>query len=164
MAVGSQVPGPPPLRPFGLILRHDGSWIHEGQPILNQRLRAAFDHGVCFLPGEGADGEDVYVVALGRFRGQIEVEEAGFFVRMFDAQTGALALSDRSTETLEVASLHLSEHGGAVLCRVKRDLHPTGLLARFSHAAQAELFHAVQEDESGAFLSIGGARESLPDL
>ena len=164
MATGSGQPGPPPLRPSGLILHHDGSWSHEGQPIVNRRLREAFDQGVRFLPGEGADGEDVYVVALGHFRGQIEIEEAGFFVRMFDAQTGSVTLSDRSTERLEVASLHPSKHGGALLCRVKRDLHSAGLLARFSHAAQAELFHAVEEDESGVFLPIGGNREALPDL
>ena len=27
-------PGAPPLRPFGLVLHHDGRWSHEGQPIL----------------------------------------------------------------------------------------------------------------------------------
>ena len=34
---------PPPLRPFGLVLHHDGSWSHEGVPIRNARLRTAFD-------------------------------------------------------------------------------------------------------------------------
>jgi hypothetical protein len=33
------VQGPPPLRPFGLILYHEGSWTHDGQPIANRRLR-----------------------------------------------------------------------------------------------------------------------------
>ena len=27
--------GPPPLRPFGLVLHHDGRWTHEGIPIQN---------------------------------------------------------------------------------------------------------------------------------
>ena len=31
--------GPPPLRPFGLVLHHDGRFTHEGEPILNRRLR-----------------------------------------------------------------------------------------------------------------------------
>ena len=43
-------PGPPPLRPFGLVLHHDGSWTHEGVPLLNRRLRAAFDRAVRYLP------------------------------------------------------------------------------------------------------------------
>jgi len=37
--------GPPPLRPFGLRLHHDGRWSHEGTPIANARLRALFDKG-----------------------------------------------------------------------------------------------------------------------
>jgi hypothetical protein len=73
------VPGPPPLRPFGLVLHHDGRWSHEGVPIRNRRLRAAFDRSVRYLPDAS-----VFVVQLGRFRGQIEVEEAAFFVRAFD--------------------------------------------------------------------------------
>jgi hypothetical protein len=155
---------PPPLRPFGLLLHHDGAWTHEGQPILNRRLREAFDRGVRFFPGGGADGEDVFVVSLGRFRGQIDVEEAPFFVRQFDPPTGALTLSDRSTERLDVASLHVSSRDGALLCRVKRDLAPAGLLARFSHAAQADLLHEVEDGSHGQLLCIGGVRYPLPDL
>jgi hypothetical protein len=161
---GAEDRDPPPLRPFDLLLHHDGSWTHEGQPILNRRLREAFDRGVRFLPGEGADGEDVFVVSLGRFRGQIDVEEAPFFVRQFDASTGALTLSDRSTERLDVASLQLSPRDGALLCSVKRELAPAGLLARFSHAAQADLLHEVEDSERGPSLRIGGVRYPLPDL
>ena len=155
---------PPPLRPFGLLLHHDGSWTHEGQPILNRRLREAFDRGVRFLPGEGADGEDVFVVTLGRFRGQIDVEEAAFFVREFDPPSGALTLSDRSTETLDVASLHVSPRDGALLCHVKRDLAPVGLLARFSHASQADLLHEVEDGARGPSLRIGEIDYLLPEL
>jgi hypothetical protein len=152
-------PGPPPLRPFGLVLHHDGRWSHEGAPILNARLRAAFDRGVRFLPAEG-----VYVVQLGRFRGQIEVEEAAFFVRSFDPASGAITLSDRSEERLAPESLHGSPRDGALLCRVKRELAADGLLARFSHAAQAQLLCAVEESEAGPRLRIGGRAELLPPL
>ena len=44
--------GPPPLRPFGLVLHHDGRWTHEGVPVTNRRLREAFDRSVRFLPAE----------------------------------------------------------------------------------------------------------------
>jgi hypothetical protein len=161
---GAELPSPPALRPFGLMLHHDGSWTHDDQPIANRRLREVFDRGVRFLPGEGADGEGVFVVALGHFRGQIEVEEAAFFVRAFDPETGAIALSDGSLEPLDVASLRASPRDAALLCRVKRDLEPAGLLARFGLAAQAELFNAVEEAGGGTGLRIAGVWQRLPEL
>jgi hypothetical protein len=151
--------GPPPLRPFGLVLHHDGSWTHEGVPLLNRRLRQAFDRSVRYLPEEG-----VYVVQLGRFRGQIEVEEAAFFVREFDAGSGAIRLSDGSREPLEPGSLGLSPRDGALLCRVKRDLVRGGLPARFTHAAQADLLHAVEDTPGGPGLRLAGVLHPLPGI
>ena len=150
-------PGPPLLAPFGLVLHRDGSWTHEGVSVTHPRLRAAFDRSVRFLPGEG-----VYVVQLGRFRGQIEVEEAAFFVREVDLARGTLRLSDGSIEHLDVASLRTSSHDGAWLCTVKRDLHPEGLPARFTHASQAELLGAVEAGEAGPRLRIAGEARRLP--
>ena len=151
---------PPPLRPFGLVLHRDGSWTHEGVPILNRRLRAAFDRSVRFLPDEGG----VYVVQLGRFRGQIEVEEAAFFARSVDAESGTVHLSDGSAECLDPATLHPSPHDGAWLCRVKRDLAPAGLLARFTHAAQAEILASVDEAEDGRghVIRLAGHAHPMP--
>jgi hypothetical protein len=153
------VKGPPPLRPFGLVLHHDGRWTHEGQPIRHARLRAALDRSVRFLPEEG-----LYVVQLGRFRGQIEVEEAAFFVREVDLASGELRLSDGSREPLDVASLVASPRDGALLCRVKRALAPGGLPARFRAAAQAELLQAALETPEGPALRIGGTLVGLPPL
>jgi len=155
---------PPELRPFGLVLHHDGSWTHEGQPIEHRRLREAFDRGVRYLPGEGADREGVFVVTLGRFRGQIEVEEAAFFVRSFDPQTGSIALSDGAIEPLDVESLRTSPRDAALLCRVKRDLAAAGLLARFSRGAQAELLAAVEDAGEGPVVRVAGVRHHLPEL
>ncbi|MDJ0851952.1 MAG: hypothetical protein QNK04_26575 [Myxococcota bacterium] len=154
--------GPPPLRPFGLVLHHDGSWSHEGVPVLNRRLRRAFDKSVRFLPEEGEDG--VYVVQLGRFRGQIEVEEAGFFVRDFDAASASVGLSDGSREAFEPASLGVSERDGALLCRVKSDLREGGLLARFGQAAQAELLLAVEDTSQGPRLRLAGVLHAIPEI
>ena len=125
--------GPPLLRPFGLVLHHDGSWTHEGVPIGNRRLRAAFDRSVRYLPEE-----QKYVVQLGRFRGQIEVEEAAFFVRDFDAQTGRIGLSDGSAERLDTATLRTSPRDGALLCAVKPELASRGLAARLAKRAGTE--------------------------
>jgi hypothetical protein len=151
--------GPPPLRPFGLVLHHDGSWTHEGHPISHAKLRAHFDKSVVYLPAERK-----YVVTLRHFRGEIAVEEAAFFVRAFDPGTGRIALSDHSEESLEPATLVPSPIDGALLCRVKRALAPEGVLARFTHAAQAELLQAVDVGPAGVRVRIGGAWHALPEL
>lgn len=150
--------GPPPLAPFGLVLHHDGRWSHEGQPIRHARLRAAFDRAVRYLPEPG-----VFVVQLGRFRGQIEVEEAAFFVREVDLASGLLRLSDGSREALDPASLRLSPIDGALLCNVKRELSPQ-IAARFTQAAQAELLLGVEEGPDGPALRLAGTLRLLPPL
>lgn len=154
MSVSSR-PGAPPLTPFGLVLHHDGRFRHEGQPIRHQRLREHFDRSVVYLPEEGK-----YVVTLGRYRAEIEVEECGFFVRSFDVGSGRIRLSDRSEERLDPASLRLSPRDSATICTVKCKLVPGGLAARFNHGAHAELLQAIEEREGGFVLEIAG--EWLP--
>lgn len=151
--------GPPPLRPFGLRLHHDGRFSHEGEPIRHAKLRAHFERSVEYLPDEGK-----FIVRLGHFRGQVEVEEAGFFVRSFDPATGEVALSDGTRERLDVASLVSSPIDAALLCRVKRALAPEGLLARFMSGAQAELLLGVESDDAGFWVRIGSARIAFPEL
>ena len=148
---------PPPLRPFGLRLHHDGSWTHDGQPIWNRKLRAAFDRSVRYLPDE-----DCFVVQLAHFRGQIEVEEAPFFVRDFDAPSGKIVLSDGTREVLDLDSLHVSPRDGAYLCRVKRFQRDDGVLARFQHAAHAEFQNAIDEGRDGPVVRIAGRPRRLP--
>jgi hypothetical protein len=145
--------------PFGLVLHHDGRWSHEGEAVLNLKLRNLFDRSVRYLADEAK-----FVVQVRRFRGEIEVEEAGFFVRVFDPATGMLSLSDHSEESLDVASLRLSGRDGALVCRVKRDLVAGGLLARFRHAAHAELFNAVQESDGRPALRMAGTLRPLPEF
>jgi hypothetical protein len=150
-------PGPPPLQPFGLVLHRDGRWSHEGHPITNRRLREAFDRAVRYLPEE-----EKYVVQLGPFRGEIELEEAGFFVRSADPAIGSIALSDGSTELLDPASLHRSGLDDAWLCRVKRELAPGGLAARFTQSAWAQLLEALEETEDGPALRLAGRLAMVP--
>ena len=149
----------PPRRCFGLLLHHDGSWTHEGQPILNRQIREKFDRSVRYLPDQRK-----YVVQIGRFRGEIEVEEAGFFVRDVDLAREEVALSDGSRDSLDLASLRLSELDGAYLCTVKRGLVRGGLPARFTHAAQAELLAAVEESARGPVIRLGGRLRPMPPL
>lgn len=153
----SDATGPPPLRPFGLVLHHDGRFSHEGEPIRNRRLREHFERSVEYLPGEAK-----YIVRLKRFRGQIEVEEAGFFVRSVDLAAGEIELSDGTREALDVSTLVESPIDGALLCRVKREAASGGLLARFTHGAQAELLQAVEPAGEGFVVPLAGRRVSLP--
>jgi hypothetical protein len=152
-------PGPPPLRPFGLLLHRDGRFTHEGHPIANARLRALFERSVRYLPEEGK-----YVVQVGHFRGQLEVEEAGFFVRSVDLARGTLALSDRSEEALDPATLRPSAADPDVwLCTVKRELAPPdGLPARFERSAQAELLLAIEWVGDALCLRVAGELRALP--
>ena len=150
--------GPPPLSSFGLVLHHDGSWTHEGQRFRNRRLREKFDRSVRYLADEGG----AYVVQIGRFRGLIDVEEAAFFVEDIDLASAAVRLSDLSTDQLDVATLRTSAIDGALLCLVKRDLAAAGVLARFSHRAQAEFLNAV--DDEGTGIEVAGAVAILPIL
>ena len=150
--------GPPPLRPFGLVLHHDGRFTHEGEPIRNRKLREHFERHAEYLPEERK-----YIVRLHHFRGEVEVEEAAFFVRDVDFEAGDVLLSDGTREPLDVASLAASEIDGALLCRVKRALAPDGLLARFTHAAQAELLQTVELEGDRAVVPLGGRSVPLPD-
>ena len=159
MTHGTPVQGPPPLKPFGLILHHDGRFSHEGQPIVNRRLREHFDRSVDYLVEE-----EKYIVRLGHFRGEIEVEEAGFFVREVDLATGDVLLSDGTREALDLSTLAESGIDAALLCRVKCGLVAGGLLARFTHGAQAELLEAVQPAGDGFVIVLGGKHLSFPDL
>ena len=150
--------GPPPLRPFGLVLHRDGQFRHEGQPIRNAKLRALFERSVAYLPDE-----QKYVVRAGRFRGEIEVEEAAFFVRSVDLDAGTIALSDRSEEALNGASLSWSDRDpDTLMCRVKFDLVDGGLLARFERSAQAELLLGGEEDRDEFWVRLRGRRVRIP--
>ena len=151
--------GPPPLSPFGLVLHHDGRFSHEGAPILNRRLREHFERNVEYLPDEGK-----FIVRLKHFRGELVVEEAGFFVREIDLAAGEVVLSDDTRERLDLSSLASSPIDGALLCRVKRDCAPGGLLARFSHSAQAELLQAVEPEGETFVIELGGQRLPFPEI
>ena len=151
---------PPPLKTFGLRLHHDGRFTHEGQPLRHRKLREHFERNVQYVPSEKK-----FVVTLRHFRAQLEVEEAGFFVREVELARGRLRLSDGSVETLDPATLHFSSRDGALLCFVKRALKaPRGLLARFMPSAHAELLLALEERDGNLLLYWAGTWVQVPTL
>ena len=149
---------PPPLRPFGLVLHFDGNWTHEGEPVGNRKLRQLLDRSVRYLPEEGK-----FVVQIKQFRGEIDVEEAPFFVLEVNFAGASIRLSDRSWAEFRPETLNVSPIDGALLCRVKHDLVSGGIPARFRHAAQAELLLAVEEGEEGYGVWLSGRVWKLPD-
>ena len=107
---GVALSGPPPLAPIGLVLRRDGSFWHEGVRVTHPRLHAALLAGVRF-----AEDEQTFVVQLQNFRGWLEVEDTAFFVTEYDAATGEIALSDRTREPLDAATLRSDARRRAAL-------------------------------------------------
>ena len=90
VAGGVSQPGPPPLRSLGLVLHRDGSSAPRRRADPQRAVASALERGVRYLPAEGK-----YVVTLGHFRGQLDVEECGFFVRSIELATGRIALQRR---------------------------------------------------------------------
>ncbi len=128
------------------MLRRDGSFVHEGQRVTHPRLHRAFLRGVRFLDDEG-----VFVVQLGRFRGQIEVEDTPYFVVAYDPDLGTIDLSDGTREPLAPDTLRV-DPDEALRCRVKGRFQ-----ARFTHAGQAHLLDAV-ETRGGRLVLRAGSR------
>ena len=151
--------GPPRLRPFGLVLHHDGVWTHEGNLILNRKLRNKFDRSVRYLPGENK-----YVVEVGFFLGEIEVEEAAFFVRSLDLGSGKLKLSDGTDESLDPRSLCFSSIDGALLCQISRPQSEATVLARFDRTPHADLLLATEEMATGLQVLVRGSLVNMPNL
>ena len=135
------------------MLGRDGHFRHEGQPIRHERLRRVLERGVRYL-----DEEAAWVVQLGHFRGQIEIEDAPFFVETYDAKTAVIALSDRTEERLAPETLEVRTDD-VLYCRVKGRFD-----ARFTRTAQAMLLDAIEFLDDRPALRVGAARFQLPKL
>jgi hypothetical protein len=98
------------------------------------------------------------VVQVGRFRGQIEVEDTPFWVTAYDGETGTVQLTDGTEEPLEPESLSMDEDG-VLRCRVKGRFP-----ARFTHAGQAHLLDHLEPEGEGWVLRASGRRVPVPGL
>ena len=126
---------------------------HEGVRVTHPKLAAAFLRGVRF-----ADEEGVFVVQLGRFRGQIEVEDCPWWVTSYDPQSGHIQLTDGSAEPLAAASLRV-DPDEALRVTVKGRFP-----ARFTRAGQAHLLDAVEFRDGIPVLRSGSRHHALPQL
>ena len=98
------------------------------------------------------------MIQLGRFRGQIEVEDTPFFVVAYDSEDGSIELSDRTSEPLEAATLAMDDDG-VLRCRVKRRWP-----ARFTRTGQAHLLDALEQSGDHYTLRAGPRRLPVPGL
>ncbi len=124
---------------------------HEGGAVSHPGLYRAFLRGVRFLEDEG-----VFVVQLGHFRGQIEVEDTPWWVTGYDPERGELELTDETREPLRAETLS-ADPDGVLRCTVKGRFP-----ARFTRTGQADLLGALEETASGWTLRAGAERLPLP--
>jgi hypothetical protein len=144
---------PPALQHSGLLLRRDMRFEHEGALVTHPRVHAALLRGVRF-----ADAEGVWIVQLGRFRAQIDVEDVPFWIVGYDADSGLAQLTDGSREPLAPDTLR-SDPDGCLRCTVKSRFD-----ARFTRRAQAELLDVVRATPAGVEIRVGGEWRPAPGL
>ncbi len=144
---------PPALQHSGLLLRRDMRFEHEGALVTHPRVHAALLRGVRF-----ADAEGVWIVRLGRFRAQIDVEDVPFWIEDYDADAGTVQLTDGSREPLAASTLR-SDPDDALRCTVKGRFD-----ARFTHRAQAELLAEVRAGAQGFEIRSGATWLPAPRL
>ncbi len=129
------------------------SFWHEGQRVTHPGLYRAFLRGVRYSEPEG-----VFVVQIGRFRGQIEVEDVPFWVVAYGPGSGEIELTDASSEPLAAETL-TSDPDEVLRCTVKGRFP-----ARFTRAAQAHLLDALELRGDALVLRAGRRRLPVPKL
>jgi len=144
--------GPPKLAPFGLSLRRDASFWHEGVEVTHVRLRAQFLRSVEWSEADGA-----FLVRLRHFRGWLDVEDTPWFVVAYDAPSGEIELTDGTREPLRVETLR-ADDDDVLRCAVKDGRWD----ARFTHRGQALLLDALEDGAQGLCLRAGARRVPLP--
>ena len=144
-------PGPPRLAPFGLVLRRDGTFWHEGVQVTHPRLAAQFLRSV-----EWSEADGTFLVRLRHFRGWLDVEDTPWFVVSYDEQSGEIELTDGTREVLQPRTLRL-DPDEVLRCAVKGGRWD----ARFTHRGQAHLLDALEPAADGLRLRIGGRHELL---
>jgi hypothetical protein len=105
-----------------------------------------------------AEAEHTFIVQLGRFRGWLDVEDTAFFVDAYDPDTGQIAVSDRTHESLDASTLR-ADPDDALRCTVKQRFP-----ARFTQSAQAELLAAVELEGNHISVRAGEKLLSAPGL
>lgn len=124
-------------------LDEEGRFWHEGEPILNERLRALFHRSVARSPG------GTWLLHVPPFVYPIEVADTPYHVRSLRLDPGErqvwLRLSDESEEALDLTTLSYDERRGLAVA-VKGGGHR----ARLTRAAFHALCDRLEETPAGA--------------
>ncbi len=128
--------------------------MHEGVVVSHARLHRALLRGVRFAEEEG-----VFIVQLGRFRGQIEVEDIPFWVVAYDPVEGDVDLTDGSSEPIRAETLRIDPDE---VFRV--DVQRGRFQARFTRTGQAHLLEHIEQRDDGWVLSAGRRWVPLPGI
>ncbi len=129
------------------------SFWHEGGRVTHPRLYRALLRGVAFAESEG-----VFIVRLGHFRGQIQVEDTPFWVATYDPEQGVIGLTDGSEEPLAAETLSV-DPDDALRCTVK-----SRFPARFTRAGQAHLLNSLDVRDGTLALRAGPHWLAVPGL
>jgi len=143
------------LRRSGIRIDRDGRFIHEGEEVRHQGLRAALFRWLDRLPPP--DGR--YILRLDPQRyAYVDVDDTPLVARSarVDGERALLALSDGSEERLDPATLTV-DPAGILRCRVRAGR----LEARLSTSAAAALAERITEEQGRPVLVLGG-RFPLP--
>lgn len=133
-----------------IVLTRNGVWLSDGIEIDHEPTRRLFAKS---LVREG----DGYLLAIGRERKRITVEDTPYFVIGLSGDRASgftLRLNDETTEKLDPAGLRYRP--GRLTAALGR-----GAEAKFLSAPYFELLQGLQEDETSYFLRIGGKRIDL---
>ena len=120
--------------------------------VSHPRLHRALLRGVRFAEDEG-----VFVVQIGRFRGQIEIEDVPFWVVAYGPESGELDLTDGSAELIRPETLSL-DPDGVMRVRVKQGRFP----ARYTRTGQAHLLEHLELREGAWVLRVGKGWVPVP--
>lgn len=143
-----------------LTLDREGRWFDRGVRVTNPRL-AEF-----LLSRLVRDEEGRYLVAVGRDRRYVDVEDAPYRVLGIEMAGGSLAsrpllvrLNDGSLEELDPATFWIGQDG-VPYCRVKAGRHK----ARFTPESYRQLSAYITEDaDSGRYLlQVGSQAVTVP--
>ena len=142
---------PPLSGDMDMVIRKDGTWVHEGDPIKREKLVRLF---ASILKKEGGD----YFLVTPVEKWRIQVEDRPLLVQLIDKHGDQLQLVTNGGDSLIVGDDHplkASELDGVMVPEVRVR---NNLWARFSRNAYYQISELATEQSDGSFAIQSGGR------
>ncbi|MAS25471.1 MAG: hypothetical protein CMI03_04460 [Oceanospirillaceae bacterium] len=142
---------PPLSGDMDMVIRKDGTWVHEGDPIKREKLVRLF---ASILKKEGGD----YFLVTPVEKWRIQVEDRPLLVQLIDKRGDQLQLVTNGGDSLIVGDDHplkASELDGVMVPEVRVR---NNLWARFSRNAYYQISELATEQSDGSFAIQSGGR------